>query len=55
MSLDDNGEVYLDRDRFIEDLKEQYNEGEIIDQELQDKKEQDIITQEEYDYITGEQ
>ena len=55
LSLDEDEEVYLDRDRFVEDLKEQYENDEITEEELEDKKEQDIITQEEYDYITGEQ
>ena len=55
LSLDENEEVYLDRDRFVEDLKEQYENDEVTEEELDDKKEQGIITQEEYDYITGEQ
>jgi len=54
LSLDENEEIYLDRDRFVEDLKEQYENDGATEEELQDKKEQGIITQDEYDYITGE-
>ena len=54
LSLDEDEEVYLDRDRFVGDLKEQYENDEVTKEELDDKKEQDIITQEEYDYIVGE-
>ena len=55
LKLDEEGNVVLNQYRFVEDLKEQYKNDEVTDEELNDKKEQDIITQDEYDYIVSEQ
>ena len=55
LSLNENEEVYLDRDRFVEDLKEQYESDEVTKKELDDKVENGIITESECEYITGEE
>ena len=53
LSLDEDGGVYIDRDRFIEDLKEQYENEEVTQEKLNEKVENEVITESEYEYITG--
>ena len=53
LSLDEDEELYLDRDRFIEDLKEQYENEEVTQEKLNEKVENKVITESEYEYITG--
>ena len=55
LELNENDDVFLNQNRFIENLKNQYEDGQITQEELQGKKEEGVITQEEYDYIVSTQ